>query len=175
MPAAGRIRCLEQGLDHMAKGVRPRKGQKGQNLNWNWKSIFLETLAETSNVSEAARKSGAVTPYVYRIRRENPEFRAQWSAALLEGYEHLEMETLHRLRFGTPPGDTKFDIANALRLLAAHREAAAKEKARQGKRDKAAVLASLNAKLDRMRERRAAAERLLKEDKVIEIVPHERD
>ena len=102
-------------------------------------------------------------------------FAPKWSAALLEGYEHLEMETLQRLRFGTPPGETKFDIANALRLLAAHREAAAKEKARQGKRDKATVLASLNAKLDRMRERRAAAERLLKEDTTIEIMANVRD
>ena len=159
----------------MVKRVKPRKDQKGQNLSQNWKIVFLETLAETSNVSEAARKSGAMTSYAYKWRRESPEFRAQWSAALLEGYEHLEMETLQRLRFGTPPGDTKFDIANALRLLAAHREAAAKEKARQGKRDKAVVLASLNAKLDRMRERRAAAERLLKEDRVIEINPDERN
>ena len=159
----------------MAKRVKPRKDQKGQNLSQNWKVIFLETLAETSNVSEAARKSGALKSYAYKWRRESPEFRAMWSAALLEGYEHLEMETLQRLRFGTPPGDAKFDIANALRLLAAHREAAAKEKARQGKRDKAIVLASLNAKLDRMRERRAAAERLLKEDNSIEIMPNVRD
>ncbi|MGB3796372.1 MAG: hypothetical protein WA957_08710 [Alteraurantiacibacter sp.] len=159
----------------MAKRVKPRSDQKGQNLSQNWKFIFLEALAETSNVSEAARKAGAMTSYVYKWRRESPEFRQQWSAALLEGYEHLEMETLHRLRFGTPAGETKFDIANALRLLTAHREAAAKEKARKGKRDKAVVLASLNAKLDRMRERRAAAERLLKEESVIEIVPNVRD
>ncbi|WP_120076404.1 hypothetical protein [Aurantiacibacter odishensis] len=151
----------------MSKRVKPRKEQRGQNLKQNWKHVFLEELAETSNVTKAAEKAGAMTSYVYKWRRENPEFRAQWSAALLEGYEHLEMETLQRLRFGTPPGETKFDIANALRLLAAHREAAAKEKARQGSRDKATVLAGLNAKLDRMRERRAAAEKLLKEDGVV--------
>ncbi len=155
----------------MAKRVKPRKDQQGQKLPQNWKHIFLETLAETSNVSEAARTSGALTSYAYKWRRENPEFRALWSAALLEGYEHLEMETLQRLRFGTPPGDAKFDIANALRLLSAHREAAAKEKARQGKRDKATVLAGLNAKLDRMRERRAAAERMLAEDGVMKVEP----
>ena len=148
----------------MAKRVKPRKEQKHQKLAQNWKFVFLEELAETSNVTKAAAKCNAMTSYVYKHRREDPEFRRKWGAALLEGYEHLEMETLERLRFGTGPGDTKFDIPNALRLLAAHKESAAREKARRGKRDRATVLASLNAKLDKMRERRAAADRLLAGD-----------
>lgn len=151
----------------MAHRVKPRKDQKHQNLSQNWKFIFLETLAETSNVTKAAASCGAITSYVYKHRREDPAFRAKWNAALLEGYEHLEMETLHRLRFGTGPDDPKFDIPNALRLLAAHKETVAREKARRGKRDRATVLASLNAKLDKMRERRAAAERLLSDGNVM--------
>ena len=158
----------------MNKRIKPRKDQKGQNLKQNWKHIFLEELAETSNVTRAAEKAGVMTSYAYKWRRESPEFREKWSAALLEGYEHLEMETLHRLRFGTPPGDTRFDIPNALRLLSAHREAVAKEKARRGKRSKAEVLASLNAKLDKMRERREAVERMLNEDGVTVMDDHAR-
>lgn len=148
----------------MVKRVKARKGQQPTKLKQNWKIVFLEKLAETSNVSEACRESGAKPPYAYKHRRENEVFRGKWSAALLEGYEHLEMETLHRLRFGTGPDDAKFDIPNALRLLAAHRESAVRERARRGKRDRQTVLASLNAKLDRMRVRKAAAERMLADE-----------
>lgn len=146
---------------------RYREGED-EKLNKHWQVFFLDKLAETSNVSQAAAEVGANPARAYRLRREDPEFARKWSAALLEGYEHLEMETLRRLREGVPADGPKFDIANALRLLTLHRETVAKEKARQGKRDKATVLAGLNAKLDRMRERRAAAEKLLQEQGVID-------
>lgn len=144
----------------MAKRTKLRPHQKAgeDNLNRHWRTLFLETLAEKSNVTEAARVSGANPARAYKLRRENAEFRAAWSAALLEGYEHLELETLQRLRFGTGPDDPKFDIPNALRLLTAHRETAAREKARQNKQDEAEVLASLKGKIDKMRERRNAAQ-----------------
>ncbi|RPF71259.1 hypothetical protein [Aurantiacibacter spongiae] len=156
----------------MPKRVKPRQDQKGQNLRPNWKAIFLETLAETSNVTRAAQACNAMPSYAYRHRRQDPVFRRRWSEALLEGYEHLELETLERLRFGTPPGDRKFDIASALRLLAAHREAAAREKARQSKRDRAVVLASLTKKLEMMRERKVAAEEMLRNEGVIRLEDH---
>lgn len=141
--------------------LRPeqKRGEK-DGLDRHWRSLFLDTLAETSNVSAAAREAGINPSRAYKVRRVEPDFRKQWGEALLEGYEHLEMETLQRLRFGTSPEDPKFDIPNALRLLAVHRETAAREKARRSKRDKALVLASLNAKIDKMRERKLAAEKL---------------
>ncbi|RJY09696.1 hypothetical protein D6201_10330 [Aurantiacibacter aquimixticola] len=142
--------------DAVKKRVKARKDQKGQGLKQNWKFVFFETLAETSNVSEAARACDAQLSYVYKHRREDPDFRRRWSAALLEGYDHLEMETLQRLRFGIAQGDAKFDIPNALRLLAAHRASAEKERARQAKYDKDAVLDRLNTKLDRIWERQQA-------------------
>ena len=36
----------------MSKRVKPRKEQRGQNLKQNWKHVFLEELAETSNVTK---------------------------------------------------------------------------------------------------------------------------
>lgn len=134
--------------------LRPHQREGEEKLNRHWRSLFLETLAETSNVSEAARVSGANAARAYKLRRENAEFRAAWYAALLEGYEHLEMETLQRLRFGTDSDDKKFDIPNALRLLVAHRESVARERARHSREDEAEVLASLKAKIDKMRQRR---------------------
>lgn len=151
----------------MAKQIKLRPEQKvgeKEGLNRHWVGLFLDTLAETSNITAASKVAGCNPSRAYKLRREDADFRKRWNEALLEGYEHLEMETLQRLRFGMAAGDAKFDVPNALRLLAAHKETVAREKARRGKRDRAAVLASLNAKLDKMRERREAAERLLASD-----------
>jgi len=141
--------------------LRPEQktGEK-DNLDRHWRGLFLDTLAETSNVSAAARISGANPSRAYKVRREEPEFARQWAEALVEGYQHLEMETLHRLRVGTGKDDNKFDIANALRLLALHRESVAREKARQSEASEEDVLASLDAKIQALRDhetQRAAA------------------
>lgn len=65
-----------------------------------WSKPFLAELAATSNVTAAARKAGISTWTAYEARRSNPEFNRQWQQALCEGYDHLEMELLHRLRTG---------------------------------------------------------------------------
>lgn len=140
-----------------------------------WRRQFLDTLAETSNVSEAARACNIRPTRAYKVRREEAEFRREWHDALLEGYEHLEMETLHRLRMGTGKDDNKFDIANALRLLMLHRETVARERALRGADDEESVLASLNAKIDAMREREAAVKQMLDEDNALAAEFGERD
>ena len=142
-----------------------RSGEKPQ-LDRHWRTLFLAVLAETSNVSAAARESGVNPSRAYKVRREEPAFRQLWYAALLEGYEHLELETLHRLRMGVDGGreDRKFDIANALRLLMLHRETVARERAIQGEDDEEIILAELNAKLDQMRSREAEIALLLAEE-----------
>ena len=85
-------------------------------------------------------------------------------AALCEGYDHLEMELLHRLRTGEvkPAAAPKraaraFDNATAFRLLAAHRESAARQRAINYNEDSARILVSINTKLDKMRERKLLA------------------
>ncbi len=145
--------------------IRPeqKEGEKDK-LDRHWRGLFLDTLADTSNVSEAARAAGVNPTRAYKTRRNEPEFARQWYAALLEGYDHLEMETLHRLRMGTGKDDPKFDIANALRLLIAHRDSVARERARRDHEDEQSVLASLNAKLEAMRQRQLAANAMLEED-----------
>ncbi|MCL6249811.1 hypothetical protein M3P36_01940 [Altererythrobacter sp. KTW20L] len=107
-----------------------KTGEK-PGLDRHWRGLFLDTLAETSNVSAAAREAGINPSRAYKVRREEPAFRAKWYEALLEGYELLELETLHRLRMGVDAGkeDRKFDIANALRILMMHRETVARERA----------------------------------------------
>lgn len=134
------------------------------DIDRHWRGLFLDTLAETSNVSEAARMSGASTSRAYKTRRLDAEFREQWNAALMEGYEHLELETLHRLRAGTGKDENKFDIANALRLLTLHRETVARHRAMSVEEDEESVLESLNAKIDLMRQRDAEMKQILLEE-----------
>lgn len=132
----------------------------------SWSRPFLAELAATCNVAAAARKAGVPTTTVYDARRNDAAFARKWQAALSEGYDNLELELLHRLRSGElkPPPTRKkavrtFDNANALRLLAAHREAAAQQRAIRDNDDAETVLAGLNTKLERMRERALAAKR----------------
>ncbi len=129
----------------------------------DWSRVFLGELAATSNVSAAARLAGISTFVVYETRRTNSEFNRQWQEALCEGYDHLEMALLFRLRVGEikPAAGAKrgvrlFDNATSLRLLTAHREAVARQRARRDNEDADTILASLNTKLERMRERSLA-------------------
>lgn len=137
---------------------RARVARPAPRNNTRWREVFLERLAETSNVRASADWAHVTTSQVYASRRTEPEFARKWQAALCEGYDNLEMDVLDRLRNGEP-GDAagkKFEYAVALRLLAAHRESVARERAMRDNEDADEVLASIDAKLDRMRERAAA-------------------
>ncbi|MEM7688596.1 MAG: hypothetical protein AAF291_06215 [Pseudomonadota bacterium] len=122
-------------------------------LNRHWRGLFLDLLAETSNVSESARRAGINPSRAYKVRREEPEFARQWLAALWEGYSHLEMEVLRRLREGDNcTGDKgKYDFANAIRLLSAHRETASQAQAQQRNVSAAEVRASIDRKVETIR------------------------
>lgn len=92
---------------------------------------FLETLAETSNVLESARRHGLSPATMYRLRRNDAGFARRWLEALSEGYEELEMEMLARARFGVIRRADKpaFNEPVSLRLLIAHKEAVAVQRA----------------------------------------------
>lgn len=62
---------------------------------------FFAHLEMTSNVQESARLAGMGRSSAYRMRDRDAAFRMRWEKALAEGYAHLEMETLHRARFGS--------------------------------------------------------------------------
>jgi hypothetical protein len=59
-------------------------------------TIFLETLALTSNVAASIRASGFSETHVYRRRGQDETFRCRWHAALCEGYTRLETALLRR-------------------------------------------------------------------------------
>src|SRR3546814_888658 len=64
------------------------------------KALFLEVLADTSNVSEACRAIGKHPGAIYALRRRDAAFADAWMKALEEGFVALEMEMLRRARFG---------------------------------------------------------------------------
>ena len=125
-----------------------------------WMKPFLAELANTSNISAAARAAKVDTSTVYERRRKDPEFNREWQVALCEGYDNLEMETLFRLRSGeikpaagAKKGIRQFDNALALRLLLAHRDSATRERSTRAHEDAVSVRAAIDAKIDEMRER----------------------
>lgn len=142
-----------------------------RNQAEDWRETFLAELARTSNVTGAARRAQVDTSSVYRLRRTDPGFARAWQEALAEGYDNLEMDLLRRLREGELEGGKskerarrKYDNANAFRLLAAHREAVGRQRALRQDEDEEAILASIDAKLEAMRQRSLALGELLQDE-----------
>ncbi|MEO0061488.1 MAG: hypothetical protein RLZZ08_48 [Pseudomonadota bacterium] len=139
------------------RGALPARRRFGAPRNW--RDTFIAVLGETSNVSAAARAAAISLSWVYKTRREDPDFARRWFAALSEGYDNLELELLYRLRTGlveevdAQGSKRKFDIATGLKILLAHRQTVSREKARDCPEDEAEILAGINAKIDQMRAR----------------------
>lgn len=129
-----------------------KTGEKNK-LNRHWRGLFLDKLAETSNVSEAAKVAGINPGRAYKVRREEDAFARQWHSALVEGYEHLELDLLARLRAGEAKDGPKFDNGAALRLLALHRDTMALEHAQRRNLDVISARALIDQKLDELRQR----------------------
>ncbi|WP_379923180.1 hypothetical protein [Erythrobacter sp. R86502] len=120
-----------------------------------WRVRFIEHLSTTSNVTQSAAKAGITASRAYKLRRSDPDFARQWAAALSEGYLHLEMEIIRRLRdgdFKTGESD-KFDFPSAIRLLSAHRDAVARGQSQVRDVSAAEVRASIDRKIEEIRRR----------------------
>ena len=133
----------------------------------HWRKDFFEALAETSNVTASAARVNVPVQTVYKLRRTEAEFANKWRAALLEGYDLLEMELLGHLR--DPKPERKMDVAAAIRLLAAHRATVERERALREEDDEEAVRASIDAFLEGMRQRRLAHEARLIEAETADV------
>jgi hypothetical protein len=123
-----------------------------------WRRVFLNALAATSNVTASAKAAKVTTSRAYDARRKDPPFYRAWQEALCEGYEHLEMALLQRLRegeikpaSGAKRGTRVFDNATALRLLVVHRESVSRQQAIRQHRDTGAILEQINSRIERMR------------------------
>lgn len=123
-----------------------------------WRKVFLATLAATSNVTASAKAATVPTSRAYDARRKDAQFHRAWHEALCEGYEHLEMALLQRLRegeikpaSGAKKGVRVFDNATALRLLVVHRESVSRQQAIRTNEDARQIIAQINARIEKLR------------------------
>ncbi|BAV66220.1 hypothetical protein [Sphingobium cloacae] len=135
---------------------------------------FLETLAATCNVSEAARAAGKNLSSAYYQRRRDPGFAREWAQALNVGYAELETLLLRQSLFGVEDEELTLDGEGALksrkvkrghphvvavRLLLAHQAAVEKMRAaemRDGPEAEEAI-AKMRTLLEDVRRRRQSA------------------
>lgn len=103
------------------------------------REAFLDCLAATCNVLEAAAAGGVNVRTVHKWRRKDAAFAQAWSEALVLGYEMLETRLVgHAL--GGEAGDMvaghgplpAISVEMALRLLTRHRDAPGKPRRANG-------------------------------------------
>src|SRR3546814_20106920 len=66
--------------------------------------IFLDALAESSNVAASARAADIAANAMYRERRSKPGFAARWPEALCEGFARIEDEAVRTAERGVGKG-----------------------------------------------------------------------
>lgn len=92
-----------------ARGRFKRQARKKTRFDAGRRKRFLNALADTSNVRHAARKAGVNPCTAYYRRDIDATFAEAWQVALVEGHERLQLEMLHRARFGTRSTTTERD------------------------------------------------------------------
>lgn len=145
-----------------SKAAQPKAAGKPQAervRSGGWRAPFLAALAETSNITASAIRANVPLRTVYKVRRADEAFAADWQVALHEGYDSLEMELLGYLR--DPQPERKMDVTAALRLLTAHRETVERRRALTAEDDEQATLDSIDRFFEDMRQRRLANSAIL--------------
>ena len=102
---------------------------------------FLETLAETCNVTLSAKAAKVGNSVCYKKRARDAAFRRAWGEAIAQGYARLEIETLERAingtmrtivrKDGSEEEVVEFDPRTALALLRHHRDTAREPELRE--------------------------------------------
>lgn len=160
-----------------AGGARVQQRQARKD-SWTLEEerIFLLTLAECCNVSEAAREIGKCRQGAYARRKRRIAFARAWDSALEEGYCELEMMLMRASLFGSESEEIVMDgdgvvksrkvkrapnLTIGLRLLQHHRARVTQIRAVKGRKrsgpDSADAKARVRAMLEEIRRRRAAA------------------
>lgn len=134
---------------------------------------FMETLATTCNVTEAARAAEKSSSSAYEQKRRDPAFAREWAQALSIGYAELEALLLRQTLFGSEQEDIVLDSDGAVksrkirrgvplqvgvRLLLAHRNTVAALRAEEmrDRPDGEDALARMRRVLEEVRQRRRA-------------------
>lgn len=131
-PSGIKVRTDANGIVIDADRGTARMGRKWVRWNAAMKRDFLDHLAATCNVTEAARTIGVCPASIYTLRRRDERFAAEWERALALGYQMLETQLVghvlardesNDLTNGLPAKTGAIFVENALRLLTVHRAA----------------------------------------------------
>ncbi|RED16053.1 hypothetical protein [Parasphingopyxis lamellibrachiae] len=108
------------------------------------REIFLETLAETCNVTAAFTAAGMTSSSAWALRKRDAGFAQAWDEAIAIAYEQLELVMLERAINGTEKPIVRggkevatmkqYSDGVGIRLLQAHRETAMRVREREGGR-----------------------------------------
>jgi hypothetical protein len=129
---------------------RPVQAKTGKPGGWTKakREAFLVELAASCNIVRAAALVGMGQSGAYRLRKREPDFAAQWQAALEIGYERLETALVRRAleAVGETAGEfpvealdersepvEKMTVDQAIRILTFHRESIRQGQARTRK------------------------------------------
>lgn len=157
-----------------AKGPQQR-GVRSDGWTKARRRIFLATLAETANATEAARVVGMSVRGVYALRQKDEGFAQEWAMALDQAYDALDQLLLRMALFGTEEIEIVEDGAGEIKsrkvkrsvpvalglALSARRARDLERRAEQWARerpDSPAVTQRLAQALQRLRARAAARE-----------------
>lgn len=148
-----------------ASRVGPQR-RGGRKSDWTEKMAdrFVEELADTCNVTLAAKAIRRSIGNIYKQRAQNATFRAAWDQALAIGYSRLEMMMLERAlhgvekkvvaRDGTTTVMRQYSDRVALTLLRMHRESVAiADDATDQSEEYRAACERIMARLERLKER----------------------
>ena len=124
---------------------------------------FLSVLGDTCNVSEACRRSKVPMTVVYRRRKMDAAFRAEWAETIADAYHKLELVLLERAFNGTEKVVRRRDGSEermrdypnqiALQLLKMHRETALEAMSEVPSEDVEEIRERIVRKLQRLKRR----------------------
>lgn len=107
----GRTLALQDGL-----GSGPQlRAIRRDGLTPDRRRLFMETLAATCNVSEAARVAGIHISSAYYHKRRNIAFAREWAQALNVGYAELKALLLRQALFGVEEEEVLLDAEGAVK------------------------------------------------------------
>lgn len=167
---AGEEAGQELTVQRGAAGGAQRRATRADGWNADRRKSFMEALAATCNVSEAARVAGMSLSSAYSQKARDAGFAREWAGALSVGYSELEALLLRQSLFGTEQEEVLLDaegmvksrkvrrghpLAVAIRLLTAHRREAMDARAAQeaGRPDDEDAVKRLRDALEEVRRR----------------------
>ncbi|HEX6741683.1 MAG TPA: hypothetical protein VF079_07820 [Sphingomicrobium sp.] len=108
--------------------IQVRRTGNGKRFDAARKAVFLEWFAATCNAWLSAAKAGVNYRTPFRHREKDPEFEAQWDAALVQAYPRIEARLLQEAHAPAievsdavaAAAEEHFDPYLALQLLREH-------------------------------------------------------